>query len=265
MKEIPFYQIDAFARDVFSGNPAGVCLLDEWPADAVLQSIAMENNLPETAFLVRQEEHYELRWFSPKVEIDLCGHATLASGFVIFNYIDPGARYADFSTKSGKLTVTRDRDLLVMDFPARKPVPAPPPPDVEAVFGVAPVEVLGSRDLLLVFREEETIKSMKPDLSRVAALDYFAAIVTAPGRECDFVSRFFAPGAGIPEDPVTGSAHCSLIPYWAERLGKKELYARQLSERGGELFCKDQGGRVAIGGRAVTYLAGTIKIPDGPK
>ncbi|MEJ2606818.1 MAG: PhzF family phenazine biosynthesis protein [Anaerolineales bacterium] len=256
--EIPFYQIDAFTNEVFSGNPAGVCLLEEWLPEATLRSIAAENNLPETAFLVPQEKQYDLRWFTPKVEIDLCGHATLASGHVIFTYVDPQAQRAEFMSKSGRLSVERRDDLLFLDFPTRKAAVLDRPEGLDGILGASPTEVLASRDLMAVFEDEDQIRALTPDLDAVAALDYFALIVTAPGRNSDFVSRFFAPGAAIPEDPVTGSAHCTLIPYWSERLGKKELHAFQLSARGGELFCADRGERVSIGGRCVTYLTGSI-------
>lgn len=258
--DVRFYQIDAFADRVFAGNPAGVCFLDAWVEDRILQSIAAENMLPETAFLVQAGDHYDLRWFTPKVEIDLCGHATLASAFAVFEYFDPAARRVDFRTKSGKLSVERQGDLLRMDFPSRRPVPCQPPDRIGEILGLPPSQTLKARDLLAVYKHEDQVRRLRPDMARVAALNYFAVIVTAPGRKSDFVSRFFAPGAGIPEDPVTGSAHCTLIPYWAERLGKKELHALQLSERGGELLCADRGERVSIGGRAVTYLSGTIRI-----
>ena len=258
--DIRYYLIDAFASRVFTGNPAGVCFLPAWLDDATLQSIAAENNLPETAFLVSAGDHYELRWFTPKVEVDLCGHATLASAFAVFNFSGYDAPGVDFHTRSGKLAVKQEGDLLVMDFPSRKPQACEPPHRMAAALGLSPSEVLRSRDLLLVYENEDQIRHLQPDLAQVAAWEYFAVIVTAPGRNSDFVSRFFAPGAGIPEDPVTGSAHTTLIPYWSERLGKKELHAFQLSERGGELFCLDRGDRVSIGGRAVLYLSGTIRI-----
>lgn len=216
--------------------------------------------MPETAFLVQAGNHYDLRWFTPKVEIDLCGHGTLASAFAVFEYVDSKARRVDFQTKSGILTVERQRDLLMMDFPTRRPEPCQPPAQINKIMGIPPAQTLRARDLLVVYEDEGKVRSLKPDLERVATLDCFGVIVTAPGKKSDFVSRFFAPGAGIPEDPVTGSAHCTLIPYWSERLGKKELHAFQLSERGGELFCIDRGERVAIGGRAVAYQSGTIRI-----
>jgi PhzF family phenazine biosynthesis protein len=257
---IKFYQIDAFADRVFAGNPAGVCFLDAWPQDRLLQSIASENNLSETAFLVRAGDLYELRWFTPKVEVDLCGHATLASAFAIFDTENPEIRRVDFRTKSGLLSVEREGDLLMMDFPARPPEPCEPPPDLARLLGLPPVLTMRARDLLVVYEEEDEVRKLTPDYARIAALDCLGVIVTAPGRKSDFVSRFFAPRVGVPEDPVTGSAHCTLIPYWSGRLGKKQLHALQLSERGGELFCFDKGERVAIGGRAVTYLSGTLRV-----
>jgi PhzF family phenazine biosynthesis protein len=258
--EIPFYQIDAFTDRLFTGNPAGVCFLERWLEDSLLQSIAAENNVSETAFLVPAGNRYELRWFSPKVEVDLCGHATLASAFAVFEYFNSQIQQVQFQTKSGLLSVERQGDLLMMDFPARPPEPCLPPEQMTEILGIAPLQTLLARDLLVVYEKEDQVRRLKPDLKRVAALEPFAVIVTAPGKNSDFVSRFFAPKAGVPEDPVTGSAHCSLIPYWSKRLGKKELHALQLSERGGELFCIDQGDRVSIGGRAVAFLSGTIRI-----
>jgi len=258
--KIPFYQIDAFASRAFAGNPAGVCLLDEWLSDGILQSIAAENNLPETAFLVKHGTHYDLRWFSPEVEIDLCGHATLASGHVIFEYVGHDSNRIVFMSKSGELSVEKKDSLLFLDFPSRKPERYAPPEGVDKIFGHSPSQVLSSRDLLLVFDDESIIRDLTPDFNAIAQLDHFAVIATAPGKNSDFVSRFFAPGAGIPEDPVTGSAHCTLIPYWSERLDKTELHAFQLSKRGGELFCIDRGDRVSIGGKAVIYMSGIIEI-----
>ncbi len=258
--KIPYYHINAFASQAFAGNPAGVCLLDAWLADDVMQSIAAENNLSETAFLVKQGSSYEVRWFTPSVEIDLCGHATLASGHVIFEYVDHGSVRIEFLSKSGELSVEKRDNLLFLDFPSRKPETCEPPAGIDAIFGISPTDVLCSRDLLLVFDDEHIIRQLTPDFNAIAQLGHFALIATAPGENSDFVSRFFAPGAGIPEDPVTGSAHCTLIPYWSERLRKTELHAFQLSKRGGELFCVDRGERVLIGGQAVTYMSGTIEI-----
>ncbi len=258
--DIRYYQIDAFTNKVFSGNPAGVCFLDTWMDDRILQSIAAENNLSETAFLVQAGDHYELRWFTPEMEIDLCGHATLASAYAIFEHVTPQALRVDFQTKGGRLSVERQGDLLMMDFPARPPEICQPHENIDEIMGIPPSLKLKARDLMAVYEEEEQVRRLKPDMAGVAALDYFAVIATAPGENCDFVSRFFAPGAGIPEDPVTGSSHCTLVPYWSHRLGKKELHALQLSKRGGELFCADRGDRVSIGGRAVTYMSGIIRI-----
>lgn len=258
--EIPFYQIDAFTSRAFSGNPAGVCFLDSWLSDSVMQSIAAENNLPETAFLVRNADDYELRWFTPTVEVGLCGHATLASAFAVFTYVNPARLSIGFHTKSGLLSVRRETELLVLDFPATNPEPCAWPPGIGEMLGHAPSEVLRSRDLLVVLDSEEQIRDLRPKLAGIATLDCFAVIVTAPGNECDYVSRFFAPRQGIPEDPATGSAQCTLVPYWAGRLRKKELHAFQLSLRGGEFFCTDRGDRVAIGGHAVAFLSGTIRI-----
>ncbi len=258
--QIRYFHIDAFTDRVFSGNPAGVCLLESWLADETMQRVAAENGLPETAFLVATGEGYELRWFTPKVEIDLCGHGTLASAHALFQYVAPTDQRVDFQTRSGLLSVTRQGELLELDFPARPAVPCDPPTGLEAMLDRAPVATLLARDLVAVFETEEEIRDLRVDFAGLASLDVFGVIVTAPGCSCDFVSRFFAPRAGIPEDPVTGSAHCTLIPYWAERLGKTRLNARQLSERGGELFCGLQGERVTIAGRAKTYLAGTINI-----
>ncbi len=258
--KIPFYQIDAFTNRVFAGNPAGVCFLDAWIEEGMMQAIAAENNLSETAFLVGKGGRYGIRWFTPTVEVDLCGHATLASAFAVFLEREPAAEKVTFLTRSGELAVEREGERLLMDFPARRPAPCAMPESIGDILGAVPVQALSSRDLMLVYETERQIRDLKPDMARVAALEHFAVIVTAPGSDCDFVSRFFAPGAGVPEDPVTGSSHSTLIPYWSERLGKKELRALQLSARGGELFCRDRGERVIIGGRAVLYLSGTLTL-----
>lgn len=258
--DILYYHIDAFAGRAFSGNPAGVCFLEEWLEDNVLQSIAAENCLPETAFLVPGDGFYELRWFSPAMEIDLCGHATLASAHAIFEYINRQSQHVDFQTAKGTLSVERRDELLVMDFPSHPAEPCGPPEQLAEILGAPFLETLSARDLLVVYEHEDQVRDLTPDLAGIASLDTFAVCVTAPGRDCDFVSRFFAPGAGIDEDPVTGSAHCTLIPYWSARLSKPAMHARQLSSRGGELYCADNGDRVSIGGLAATYLTGTISI-----
>ncbi|MBN2654606.1 MAG: PhzF family phenazine biosynthesis protein [Nitrospirae bacterium] len=260
--QIPYYHIDAFTSKIFSGNPAAVCLLDKWLDDKTMHCIAAENNLAETAFLVSaSDSRYHLRWFTPAVEIDLCGHATLASAFVIFSYINSSLPSVDFETASGKLTVVKSDDLLTMNFPARKPLASESLALLSKAFGAEPVEVLRSRDLMAVFDDEMVIKNMKPDFQKLRLIkDCFGIIVTAHGLNSDFVSRFFAPNAGIDEDPVTGSAHCTLIPYWSEKLGKNKLSAQQLSKRGGELFCENMDNRVNISGRAVLYAKGHIHL-----
>ncbi len=254
-----YYIVDAFTDKPFSGNPAGVCVLDDWPGEDVMQSIAAENNLAETAFVRSTCGGFDLRWFTPEVEIDLCGHATLATAFVLSTIIDPALVTMRFSTLSGILTVDKRGELFEMDFPSRMPVPVPLDSLMEQALGVPVAEAHMSRDLLLLVKDEETVKNLAPDLGLLARIPgCFAAIVTAKGADCDFVSRFFAPNAGIPEDPVTGSAHSTLIPFWAGRLNKKRLLARQLSKRGGTLFCEDCGDRVKISGHAVLYLSGEI-------
>jgi PhzF family phenazine biosynthesis protein len=258
--QIPLYQIDAFTDRLFAGNPAAVCPLDEWlPADQ-MQAIAAENNLSETAFFVRRGDLYELRWFTPEVEVDLCGHATLASAFVIFTYLEPAREAVRFSTRSGALEVRRQGDLLVMDFPARMPRPCATSPELAQALGAAPAELWEARDYLAVYESEQQVRALAPDMGALRRVGHFAVIVTAPGSDVDFVSRFFAPASGVPEDPVTGSAHCTLTPYWARRLGKTRLHARQVSARGGELLCEHRGERVLIAGRAVRYLEGAIHL-----
>lgn len=258
---IPLFQVDAFTNRVFSGNPAAVCLLEEWLDDRTLQRIAAENNLSETAFLVKRRERYEIRWMTPSVEVDLCGHATLASAFVIFNYLDPGVGTAYFDTRrAGQLAVRSEEGRLALDFPARPPEPCQPHERLVDALGTQPLQVLASRDYLVVYRSEDQIHTLQPDMNLLALLDRFAVIVTAPGHDSDFVSRFFAPAQGIPEDPVTGSAHCTLVPYWSRRLHKKRLRALQVSPRGGELWCEDLDGRVKIAGQAVLYMQGEITL-----
>lgn len=258
--KIPLYQVDAFTRSLFKGNPAAVCPLQGWLDDKTLQAMAAENNLSETAFFVSRGAHYDLRWFTPRVEVDLCGHATLASAHVIFQFLDPSASVVRFQTKSGLLTVEREGDLLAMQFPSRPGASVPCPQPLIQGLGLEPDEVLFSRDYLAVFNSEATVRSLQPDMTRLMELDGLGVIVTAPGGTVDFVSRFFAPKVGIPEDPVTGSAHCTLIPYWARRLGKNTLHALQLSERGGELYCGNLGETVRIAGHAVTYFEGTASF-----
>ncbi|HUV12567.1 MAG TPA: PhzF family phenazine biosynthesis protein [Acidobacteriota bacterium] len=260
MKKLQIFQVDAFADQVFKGNPAAIVLVEGELSDDQMQSIATENNLSETAFVTPGGEGFGLRWFTPNMEVDLCGHATLASAYVLFETGLAEGGQVSFETLSGCLKVVREGDWLSMDFPSRKPEPGAVPAGLPQIFGASPTEVLQSRDLLLVFDVEETVAKLEPDFAGIAALDAFAVIVTAPGNEVDFVSRFFAPKAGIPEDPVTGSAHCTLIPFWADRLGKSKLLARQISKRGGDVKCENRGDRVIISGRAVEYLRGEIHL-----
>lgn len=258
--DIPYYQIDAFSSRLFGGNPAGVCILGDDLPDAVLQSIASENNLAETAFVSQRGPFFDLRWFTPTLEVDLCGHATLAAAHVISHHLDYPASVIHFQTRSGLLTVSRGGDLLTLDFPSRPAAPCETPPELSSGLRASPTFTGKARDYLAVFETEQDIRDLQPDMAALTRLDCLGIIATAPGESCDFVSRFFAPSAGVPEDPVTGSAHCTLIPYWAQRLGRTSLHARQLSPRGGELFCEHRGERVAISGHAVTYLSGFLHL-----
>jgi len=259
---LPIYQVDAFTDKLFGGNPAAVCPLQSWLPDATMQAIAAENNLSETAFFVDDGGDYALRWFTPTVEVDLCGHATLASAHVVFEFLEPRREAVRFRTlKAGTLVVSRRAGMLVMDFPARPAAPCAAPAGLLASLGGVPREVLCARDYLVVYDSAAEIAALKPDLAALAKVDCWAAIVTAPGEDdVDFVSRFFAPAQGVPEDPVTGSAHATLVPYWAKRSAKTTLTARQLSLRGGLLHCALNGERVDIGGQAVTFLAGHIEL-----
>jgi predicted PhzF superfamily epimerase YddE/YHI9 len=258
--DLPIYQVDAFTADVFSGNPAAVCPLTQWLDRKTMQLIARENNLSETAFFAPEGDHYRIRWFTPVEEVDLCGHATLASAFVLFSELDPGRDQVLFESKSGPLKVKRAGDMLSMDFPSQRPVPCEAPPDLLAGLGGRPSATLKSADYFVVYDSAGDISVLRPRMDLLRKVDLRGVIVTAPGDCSDFVSRFFAPSLGIDEDPVTGSAHCALTPYWSERLGRKELHALQVSERGGELFCTDAGDRVLIAGRAVKFLSGTITL-----
>ncbi len=254
------YQIDAFTDRLFGGNPAAVCPLDRWLDDAVMQSIAAENNLAETAFFVSNGVEYDLRWFTPATEVDLCGHATLASAWVVFNELAAERETVTFSTRSGNLVVRRAGERLVMDFPAKPAHPRDLPPALLDGLGRAPEAVFAADDYMAVFASEDDVRALRPDMAALAQNDRRGVIVTAPGKRTDFGSRFFAPNLGIPEDPVTGSAHCTLVPYWSAQLGKQKLHALQVSTRGGELFCEDHGERVIIAGHAVKYFEGTITV-----
>jgi predicted PhzF superfamily epimerase YddE/YHI9 len=260
---LPLFHVDAFTDKPFAGNPAGVCPLAGWLDDGMLQAVAAENNLSETAFLVARRGHYELRWFTPSCEVRLCGHATLASAFVVLQILEPERDLVRFETRlSGALTVCRDRDLLAMDFPALEPwICAVPPTGLIEGLGKAPAAVMQIEDnYFAVYEREQDVRGVRPDFRLLETLHPAGVAITALGEDADFVSRYFAPSYGIPEDPVTGSTHCSLAPYWAERLGKTSLHARQVSERGGEVWCEVKGERVILRGNAVLTLRGELLI-----
>ena len=260
------YQVDAFTARIFGGNPAAVCILDEWIDEQLMQQIAAENNVSETAFAVSVEGCYEIRWFTPMVEVDLCGHATLATAHVLFeHHRHPHHRILFSSRKMGILTVFRSEDLLTLDFPADRIEELETPVELAAALGKKPQRTFrGVTDYMMVYPGQKDIEQMDPDFASLTRLGDRGVIVTAKGNDVDFVSRFFAPGIGINEDPVTGSAHTTLTPYWAKELGKNQLIARQLSRRGGELICEDLGERVKLSGKAVTYLEGEIHVLDFP-
>ncbi len=259
--KLDIYQVDAFAKEVFRGNPAAICPLGEWIGAELMQKIALENNLSETAFFVKNGDVYEIRWFTPTFEIDLCGHATLASAFVIFECLKAEENLVKFhSHKSGELKVEKNGDVLTLDFPSRPVSETEIPKGLIEAIGKHPKEVFKARDYFLVYETEKEVADIAPDFSKLLDVDAHGFIVTAKGDSSDFVSRFFAPEVGVSEDPVTGSAHCNLIPFWAERLSKTEMSARQISARGGELLCELKGDRVKIGGRAVLYLKGEIYV-----
>jgi PhzF family phenazine biosynthesis protein len=260
---LPIYQVDAFASKPFTGNPAAVVPLEEWIEEGMMQNIAMENNLSETAFFVKDGDHYHLRWFTPTGEIDLCGHATLASAYVIKNFLEPHVQDITFTTeKAGVLRTLIKEGKYTLDFPSRKPVAAITPETLLKALGItSAVEILKARDYFVVLPDEQAVRHIEPDFGLMKEIeDAFGVIVTAKGREVDVVSRCFYPKAGIPEDPVTGSAHCNLVPYWAEKLGKTHLECRQLSPRGGELQCELAGSRVLMSGNCVLYLQGQIHL-----
>ena len=254
--------VDAFADDVFKGNPAGVVPLEEWLSEELMQKIATENNQSETAFFVKQGKGYHIRWFTPEHEIDLCGHATLASGFIINRYVEPGATHIHFTTEqAGILEVICEGNLFTLDFPSRMPKPCDPPKELLASLGISgAVEILKSRDYFVVVKDEDQLLSLDPDFMLMKKLDTIGVVVTAKGKIAEVVSRCFYPGMGIQEDPVTGSAHCNIIPYWAEKLGKKKFFARQLSKRGGDIWCELKGDRVLMSGKAVEYMKGNVFI-----
>ncbi|MBP1639462.1 MAG: PhzF family phenazine biosynthesis protein [Bacteroidetes bacterium] len=260
MFSFPLYQVDAFAETLFRGNPAASCFLPEWPNDKIMQSIAAENNLAETAFLVTNGSGYDIRWFTPLTEVDLCGHATLASAYVLFKCLNyPGNEVVFHSPRSGELRVSRQGEMLFLDFPTDVLTDGDYKLDIETATGMRPVATWkGKTDIIALFENEKQIRTMQPKLKEIAKLPCRGVIVTAPGDEVDFVSRFFAPQSGIDEDPVTGSAHTSLTPIWSNRLKKTTMTALQLSARGGKLQCTFLGDRCKIGGYAQLYLTGTI-------
>lgn len=258
--KLPVYQIDAFAEHIFEGNPAAVIPLDVWLDDKLMQAIAAENNLSETAFFVPTENGFYIRWFSPAREVKLCGHATLASAFVLFNILGYKSDRIEFDSLSGILSVAKQGELLTLDFPAQIPVECEIPEDLIQGLGVRPIACLKHTDYIAVFDNEEIIAAMQPNHDYLKKLDLRGVCATAPGKNYDFVSRFFAPRYGIPEDPVTGSAHTQLTPYWAEKLNKTRLSAKQISARGGKLQCELSGDRILISGKAVKYLEGSIEL-----
>ncbi|MFD4929768.1 PhzF family phenazine biosynthesis protein [Peribacillus butanolivorans] len=256
-----YYVVDAFAEKVFEGNPAGVCIMEEWLSDDTMQKIATENNLSETAFAVKEGKCYRLRWFTPADEIELCGHATLATAYVIANYYENNVEEIKFQTMSGELVVLKKDELYEMDFPSRMPEEFPLTDQIVGALGVKPIETYLGRDLMLVLEKEEDVQNASPDFSMLEKLpDGLGVSITAKSNKYDFVSRSFFPKLKVNEDPVCGSAHCNFIPYWAKRLGKNEMVARQLSKRGGTLYCKSSGDRVKISGSAVLYAIADLQI-----
>lgn len=259
--KLNIYQIDAFSEKVFSGNPAAVVPLEKWLPSQTMQNIAMENNLSETAFFVPEENGFHIRWFTPATEVNLCGHATLATAHVLFHHLNFNREEIVFQSRTGELKVKKENELIVLNFPASEVIETEVPQNIKQAFDIKPQNIYkGREDLMFVFEKQADIQNLKPDFNFLKTLEMRGIIATAPSDEYDFVSRFFAPREGIDEDPVTGSAHTMLIPYWADRMGKNELIAQQISKRGGILHCKHLGERVEIGGKAVTYLVGEISV-----
>ncbi len=258
--KLDIYQIDAFAEKQFEGNPAAVVALDEWLPESVMQAIAEENNLAETAFFVPIKSGYHIRWFTPNKEVKLCGHATLASAYVLFNILGGQEEVLSFESLSGELLVSKADNLLTLNFPLQSPVVCNTPDSLVAGLGKEPLECLKHDDYVAVFENEEDVLNITPNHEALKQLDLRGVIVTAPSVEFDFIVRFFAPKLGVPEDPVTGSAYTQLMPYWSGKLGKPQLQAKQTSTRGGKIFCKLKDDRVLISGSAVTYMAGSIEI-----
>ncbi len=258
--KLKIYQVDAFTDSIFKGNPAAVCPLESWLSDECMQAIAAENNLSETAFFVEQNNAYDIRWFTPQTEVALCGHATLASAYVLLEILGVKEEVLKFNSKSGELRVKQNKDLLTLDFPAQPAVQCEIPPEILTAFNYKPVECLKSEDYILVFESEDEIINATPQREKLIQNDLRGVIITAAAKDYDFVCRFFAPNYGIDEDPVTGSAYTQLMPYWSQELGKNILTAKQISSRGGELWLEQQKNRILISGKAVLYMAGTINI-----
>lgn len=258
---ITLYHVDAFTDQMFRGNPAAVCVMPEWLSDDQLHNIAKENNLPVTAFIVCENDTYHIRWITPEYELDICGHGSLSAGYVIFNYIDPNLQKVDFHSRIEVLPVIRNKDLVTLNFPAKK-IELCSLPLLEQGLGLAPKEIYQHKNerCIAVFDTEEEVKLLRPDMQILKKLEHRGISATAPGIEVDFVSRTFYPQKAISEDPATGASHCLLAPYWSNRLNKTEFYAKQVSQRGGELFCQYQGGRVLISGKAVMYMQGIIEV-----
>lgn len=260
--KLEIYQIDAFAEKVFSGNPAAVVPLQRWIDDQLMQQIAAENNLAETVFFVPDEEGYHIRWFTPELEIDLCGHATLAAAYVLYNFLGYDKPHIYFRSKSGPLVISREGELLCLDFPSWMPGRLSEYPD-ELIPGLnlsSYVGVYKKRDYIVELETEQDVLNVRPDFTMLNKIDVIGIIITAPGKHCDFVSRFFAPNCGIPEDPVTGSSHSQLIPFWSEKLNKTKMHAKQLSARGGEIWCEQKGDRVIMKGKGAFYMKGEISL-----
>lgn len=258
--KIPMYQVDAFTEEIFKGNPAAICLLDEWIDEKLMQNIAMENNLSETAFCIVKDDICELRWFTPEEEIDLCGHATLATAYIIFEILNYNSNIIKFETQSGILTVVKYGESMTMEFPSREGIKDKITEQLVNGLGKEPKEVYKSRDLMAVFENEQDIRELNPDMEKLKLVDAFGIIVTAKGKNSDFVSRYFAPSCGVAEDPVTGSAHCTLIPYWSKILGKKKMTAHQLSKRGGILECEYAEDKIRISGKARLFFKAEIYL-----
>ena len=260
MTTIPIFQLDAFTDKPFGGNPAAVCPLQEWLPDDVMQSIALENNVSDTAFYVPEGDGFLLRWFTPKIEVDLCGHATLATAWLILNKLEPDRASVAFETRSGTLTVSRDGDLLAMDFPVMVAEERPAPAGLAEAIGIEPVKFLKAVMNMAVLENEAVVRAVNPDFGYIKNMDGMGLIITALGDQSDCASRYFAPHAGIDEDPVTGSAHCTIVPYWSGVLGKAQIHARQVSARSGDLYCLLEGDRVVLTGKARTVIKGTFTI-----